>query len=910
MSAPADPADPGKKKQPSRRSRPSGPRPPGWRRWIRVIRRDPMEEADEELRYHLEMRVEDYKRRGMSEEEARAAAQERLGDLGQVRRELEDLSGAESRIERRREWLSEIRQDLRYALRTLLRAPTFTSMSVLTLALGIGATTAIFSLVYAVLLAPLPYPNPDGLVRVWETTPDGDNRNVVSAGNVADWQEQARSFSVLGAHYIPSFQTLIGDGDPVRVSTVGLQPEVMRVLNVPPALGRSFTERDAVDGGVVLLSHRFWQTRFGADRGVLDRRVVLNDIPYTIVGVMPETFQFPSAGVDFWFPITRAVFDAGDRTSHNYDVLARLAPGVTVEAAQAEMTSIAARIAQEHPAEMTGWSARVVPFHRDLTRNVDALFWVLMGGVVVVLLIACGNLANLLLARAVTRQREMAVRGALGAGQSRILRQLLAESGLLAALGAAGALALAPLLQRVLLSVAPGDIPLLSRASIDLRMLGFTTLLALGSALLFGLTPAIQASRSDLQSALRSGRDGSASGHGRLRGILLTAQVALSVLLLVSAGLFVRSFQALQRTELGFDPHGLVLMDVDLPLERHPDTPEQVVFFDQLLNRVAGIPGVAGVAGTTQPPGAPAHMTFSFAIEGRVPSNPNGREDDEVLHVVTPGYFQVLGQRIVRGRAFDTNDRADALPVAIINESLARKHWPEGDAVGQRIAFRVGTTPWMEIVGVVEDARLQSPDRSPVPGIFIPYAQKQEAWISWITVMARTAPGSDPLALSTDLRRTLLDLDPQLPPQSITTVEAAFRENTAPRTFAMTLVGGFGILALILSIVGLYGLITYNVTKQRREIGIRIALGAHPAGVVGGVLKQTLGLTLVGAASGVAGALAAGSFIQGLLFGVSPVDATAYLSAVSLVLAVALLTSLLPATRAARTDPVEALTGE
>jgi putative ABC transport system permease protein len=894
----------------SRASGGGGLRPPGWRRWIRVIRRDPMEEVDDELRHHLEMRVEEYMRKGMGEEEARAAARARLGDLTEVRRELEGLSAVESRTERRREWLSELRQDVRYGIRSLLRSPTFSSMAVLTLALGIGATTAIFSLVYAVLLAPLPYPSPDRLVRVWETSPQGDLRNVVSSGNVTDWQERARSFTVLGAHRGHYSQTLTGDGDPLRVVTMDLQPQVMRALNVPPALGRTFTERDAVDGGVAVLSHAFWQTRYGGDPEVLGRRVTVNDVPYTIVGVMPGGFEFPTDDVDLWLPITADGFDPTERTSHNYSVVARLAPGVTVEAAQAEMTSVAAQIAREHPAEMTGWSARVVPLHADLTRNVDALFWVLLGGVVVVLLIACGNLANLLLARAVSREREMAVRGALGAGRSRILRQLLTESGLLAALGGAGALALAPFLLRVLISVAPGSIPLLDRAVIDLRMLGFTAVAGLGCALLFGLVPSIRASRSDLLSALRSGRDASVSGHTRLRSGLLTIQVALSVMLLVSAGLFVRSFRALQGTELGFDPSRLVLMDVDLPFERYPETPEQVSFYDQLLLRVAALPGVQSVAGTSQPPGSPDHMTFSFAIEGRVPSNPNGREDDEPLHAVTPGYFETLDRRIVRGRAFDANDLADGTPVVIINESLARKHWPQGDAVGQRIAFRVGETPWREIVGVVEDARLESPDAPQEPAIYIPFAQKTWTWLSWMTVMARTAPGTHPLALGEGLRSALLELDPELPPQSITTVEAAFRANTAPRRFAMTLVGGFGTLALLLSIVGLYGLITSSVARQRREIGVRIALGAQAGNVVGGVLKHTLLLTLAGTGAGVLGALAAARFLQGLLFGVSAMDLPTYILTVGLVTAVALLTALLPAARAARTDPVRALASD
>jgi putative ABC transport system permease protein len=477
-------------------------------------------------------------------------------------------------------------------------------------------------------------------------------------------------------------------------------------------------------------------------------------------------------------------------------------------------------------------------------------------------------------------------------------------------MGAAGALVLAPRLQHVLLRVAAGGIPLMDRVAIDFRMLAFTMAAAVGSALLFGLVPAIQASRLDLLSALRSGRDGSASGHARLRSILLTAQVALSVVLLVSAGLFVRSFRALQGTELGFDPHGLILMDVNLPMERYPEIPEQVLFFDQLLDRVSGLPEVKGVAGTSQAPGAGAGMTFSFAIEGRVPSNPNGREDDESLHAVTPGYFQVLGRRMVQGRAFEDNDRADAAPVVIINESLARKHWPQGDALGQRIAFRVGETPWREIVGVVEDARLQSPDQAPGPAIYIPLAQKTWTWLTWTTVVARMAPGTDPLAISEGLRRALLEMDPLLPPQSISTADDRFRENTAPRTFAMTLVGGFGTLALILSVVGLYGLITYTVTRQRREIGVRIAMGASAGDVVVGVLKRTMGLTVAGVGIGVAGALVAGRFIRGLLFGVSPVDVTTYMATVGLVLGVALLTALLPAARAARTDPVEALAGE
>ena len=882
-------------------------RPPAWRRLMRILGRDPAEETDEELRFHLEMRTRDYLEAGMSEDEARRAAERRLGDVEDVRREVGEFEHARWAEERRREWLSELRQDLRYGARTLLRAPTFTSMTVLTLALGIGATTAIFSLVYAVLLAPLPYPQPDRLVRIWETSPQGATRNVVSSGNALDWQERARSFSVIGIHGQPFLVPLTGEDDPAQVVRAVVQPEVMRALDVTPALGRTFVEEDAVEGGVALISHAVWQSRYGGDPGVIERRIVLNDATYTIVGVLPPGFAFPQEGVEFWIPIRDAALDPEERTSHNYLVLARLAAGATVESAQAEMTALAGEIAREHPAPMTGWGVNVVPLHEDLTRNVEALFRVLLGSVVVVLLIACGNIANLLLARAVARQREVALRGALGAGRGRILRQLLTETLLLTALGGTGALVFAPVLLRALVSVAPGDIPLLERAVIDGRMLAFAAAAAIGSAVLFGLAPALRLARADLQSALRGGQGSSAAGHVRLRGGLLVGQVALSVLLLVGAGLFVRSFRALQTTELGFDPERLVLMEVNLPQARYPDRPEQVGFYDALLARARALPTVIDAAGTSQPPGSASGMTFSFAIEGRVASNPSGREDDETLHAITPGYFDVVGSRIVGGRGFDERDTEDALPVVIINESLARKHWPEGGALGSRMAFRVGETPWREVVGVVGDARLESPDVEPEPAIFIPFAQKTWPWLTWTTVVARTRAGADPLAVTSGLRSALLELDPALPPQSLGTVEAAFRRNTARRTFAMSLVTGFGVLALVLSVVGLYGLVSYSVARQRREIGVRIALGAHSGDVVGRVLKSSLGLTLLGAAGGVAVAAAASRVIDGLLYGVSALDAPTYVVTVAVVGLVALATAALPARRAARTDPIGAL---
>jgi len=397
----------------------------------------------------------------------------------------------------------------------------------------------------------------------------------------------------------------------------------------------------------------------------------------------------------------------------------------------------------------------------------------------------------------------------------------------------------------------------------------------------------------------------------RLRGGLLVGQVALSVVLLVGAGLFVRSFRALQATELGFDPEGIVLMDTALPQLSYPETSEQASFFDRLLDRVVALPGVASAAGSSQPPASSTSMTFSFAIEGRAATNASGREDDEPLHAVTPGYFEVLGQGVVSGRTFDQGDRADGAPVVIFNETLARKHFPEGDAVGHLISFRPGETPWREIVGVVQDARLESPDVAPRAGVFIPFAQKSWPWLTSMTIIARATPGyGDPAGLGEGLRRAMLELDADVPPLSIRTVAGSFSENTARRGFAMTLVGGFGLLALVLSVVGLYALVSYSVARERREIGVRIALGAPSGEVLGRVLRRALALTAAGAVVGLAGAAALSRAVEGLLFGVSPVDATTYVLTATLILAVALASTAVPALRAARTDPMVAIRTE
>ncbi|MEX2526041.1 MAG: ABC transporter permease [Gemmatimonadota bacterium] len=886
-------------------------REPIWRRYARLFGADPGADTDDELKFHLDMRMRDYMERGMSREEASAAAQARLGDMEAVRRVCVHLGTKAQRQRGRWERLGALRQDLRYGARTLLRAPGFALMAVLTLTVGIGATTAIFSLVHAVLLAPLPYPEPDRLVLIWETSPQGTERNVVSPGNVVDWTDRARSFSHLGAYSGPYGVSLTGSGEPARVIIAEIQPGVARALGVAPVLGRTFVEEDAQGAGdVAILSHALWRDRFGEDPEVLGRRIVLNDRPISIIGVMGPGFDFPRRGVELWQPVRTARMDPNERRSHNFGVLARLAPTASLDAARAEMNAIAGGIEQEHPQFMTGWGVNVVPLHDDLTADVRPLLILLLCGVGAVLLIACGNLASLLLARGVGRDRELAVRRTLGAGRGRIVRQLFTESTLLALVGGACALLVAPLLLQLLLEAAPTGIPLLERAKIDAGMLFFAGGATVGCALLFGLTPAFRLARVDLQTTLRGARTASPAGQTRLREGLLVTQVALSVLLIVGTGLFVRSFQALQQTELGFDESNLVIFSVDLPMPRYPDSPQQSDFYHRMVERARGTPGVVSAAASSHPPGSGNAMTFSFAIEGREATNPSGREDDELLLAVTPGYFETLRQRILQGRAFDSRDHAGAVPVVIIGESLARKHWPEGGAVGERIAFRAGETPWLEIVGVADDVRLESPDVAPRPMIYIPFAQKSWEWLTWGSVVARAQEGADPVAVQNALRTGMLELDPDLPPQSLGTVEHAFRENTASRTFAMTLVAGFAAMALLLSAVGLYGFLSYAVLRQRQEIGVRLALGARRGAVVRTVLGRSLKLALTGAVLGTAGAAAASQIVESMLFGVSALDASTYAFTVVLILTIALGAAFLPAWQASRISPLRALASE
>lgn len=878
---------------------------PRWRRYLRLWGPDVRGDIDDEIEFHLALLAERHLAAGASPEEARAQALREFGDAARARELCREIGEERARRARRAERLGVLRQDLRYAARTLARRRGFAAVALLTLALGIGASTAIFGAVEAVLLRPLPFAEPERLVRLWEVSPQGDDHNVVSDGNYLDWRARAASFAELGAHGWTHGVALVGDGEPAQVMVTEITPSVLRVLGVAPLLGRPLTDEDARgDARVVLLSYALWRGRFGEARDIVGRRIVLDEVPHTVVGVMPQGFRFPAAGAELWRPIAAADLDPTERRGHNLYVVGRLKPGVTLEGARAELSALAAALGREHPATGAGWGASVLPLHGDMAAAVRPLLLVLLGGALVVLLVTCANIASLLLARAVTREREMAVRGALGARRGRLVRQLLTESALLAAAGGLLGVVVAAVVLRLLVALAPADVPLLDGARLDPVALAFAAAATLASTLLFGLAPALRLAGADLQSALRASHDAGGVRHARLRQALLVAEVALSLVLLAGASLLARSFLRMREVDYGFRAAGLAVLSLDLPRSRYPDTPEHVAFYERLLARLAAVRGVAAVAGTDEPPVVGNDMTFSFAVQGRPSASPSGREDPAPLRVVTPAYFRTMGIPLLRGRAFDDRDRAGAPAVVLLDRAAARKYFPGEDPVGRRISFDGAGGPWLEIVGVVGDTRMASAVEEPVPSVYLPYAQKRFSWISWMAVMVRPAPGTDLRTLAPRLRAAVWEVDAQLPIRRLATVEALFAESTARHRLATTLLGAFAALALLLGATGMYGVIAFTVAQRRRELGIRLALGAGRREVVGMVLRQALALTLLGVAAGTAAALALTRVLRGLLYRVSPTDPLT-LAGVALLLAlIAAAAAWVPARRAARIDPL------
>ena len=859
-----------------------------------------------ELDFHLDMMTRELVEEGWRPEEARAEARRRFGDLEGT---IQYCRALDVRKETQMKWkerLGELGQDLRYGGRQLAKSPGFTLIAVLTLALGIGATTAIFSVVYGAVIRPLPWTEPERLVRVFFVSPEGEKMGAFSAPNFVDLRAQSKTLSGVAA-VTGTTLNLSGDGsEPERLPGARVSANYFEVMGMRPLAGRTFApgEDQLKAQRVAVISEELWRRRFGGDPGTIGRTLTLNGEPYTVVGILARGSQLPS-GADAWVPMVFTPNDLDRRGAVWFAAMARLAPGATLERAAAEGSVIARRLAEQYPEANAGYMEGMTfePLQEHLIGSSRKPLLILMAAVACVLLIACVNVANLLLVRAASRQGEIVIRSALGAGRSRIVRQLLTESVVLALAGGAAGVALAWWATRALVKLAPAGVPRLEELGIDSTALLFAVGISLLTGVLFGLAPALQTSRTDLSAALREGTRGSKGKAGtRARSVLVVAEMALAVVLLAGAGLLIRSFAQLQGVQTGFDEEGVVTFNLELPAAKYSDEEKLRAFTAALMERMRQLPGVEAAGATVS--GLPfdgGQDVLSFSIEGRPPAPP-GKEDSMVVGTATPDYFKTLGIPVVRGRAFTPQDRAGAPGAMVINEAAARRYFPNQNPLGQRVTVGDQTS---EIVGVVADFKQDELEREADPQMFVPYDQLP--WES-LAVVLRSDQGAQTLAQA--IRTQIRELDPDLPIYGLQPMEELVAEATAPSRFYMLLLGGFAFISLVLAAVGIYGVIAYAVRQRTQEIGIRLALGATGDRVLRMVIGQGLALAGVGALVGLLGAFVATRGMQSLLFEVSASDPTIYVGVALVLVAVAAVASYLPARRAARTDPQLVLRGE
>jgi putative ABC transport system permease protein len=803
--------------------------------------------------------------------------------------------------------MTNLRNDIRYAVRNLIKRPGFTLIAVITLALGIGANTAIFSAIHALLLKPLPFPELDRVVAIWDKAPSrGIVHNEVAMANYLDWRAQNQSFEQLALYRWWSVN-LTGLEPPERIQGFLVTANFLDAIGIKPIMGRNFSEEENQPGkdAVAIITHSLWQRRFGGDPNIINKTVTLNSITRTVIGVMPERFNFPK-GSEVYAPLPMTPEIVRSRDSHGYYVIGRLKPGVSLQSAQAETDTITARLEKQYPETNTGWGATVYPIVADTVRLYDTALWVMMGAVGFVLLIACANVANLMLARASGRQKEIALRAALGASRWRIIRQLLTESLIVALIGGALGVLIGSWGVDLLRVSNPGEAakfaPGWYQLGINAPVLVFTLGLSVLSGLVFGLVPAWQVSKPDLNSALKEGGRQTTAGSHRLRNSLVVFEVALSLVLLVGAGLLARSFLALVKTNPGFNPDNVLTMNLVLPGAKYKEELQRGAFYRDLVQRVKGLPGVESAAVINYLPLGGSNSSDSYLVEG-AGEPPPGQENDGRYRVCTPDYFQTMGIPIVKGRGFTEQDKAGAPPVAIVNETLARKHWPDGGAIGKRIRFYglLGKVPWMEIVGIVQDVKHEL--NLPVtPEYYLPHAQ--DSWNAMVLV-ART--NVEPGSLAPQIRQQVWAIDKDQPVFDVRTMQEVRSISVALYTFSSVMVGIFAGVALALAAIGIYGVMAFNVTQRTHEIGVRMALGARGRDVRRLVVRQGMRLALIGVVIGLAGAWALTRFMQKLLVGVEPTDLLTF-GAVSFCLLLAALSACyLPARRATKVDPLVAL---
>lgn len=889
----------------------------GWVKRLTALFRQGRFERDlnEELQHHIKLKTQENIEVGLSSDEARYAALRAFGGVEQKKEQCRDADHLR--------WIEDVIQDLRYGLRQLRRNPGFAVVAILTLALGIGATTAIFSVVDSILLRPLPYQDPQQLVLVREQIPKVLPKAVaLPAPDVVTFGRENHVFSALGAFRNEQLD-LTGDGPPERRMAARVTASLFPLLGVRPIIGRLFTKaEDQPNRLVVLLSYGLWQQRFGADRAILAKTISLDGKSYVVVGVMPPGFGFPFPGVngsdpaDLWLPMgftTDELKDFGD--NFDYSTIARLKPGVTLAEANADVLAIAHGIQATVYKGLSGFTleATASPLKDVIVRPARPLLLILMGAVALVLLIACINVACLLFVRAAEREKEVAIRAALGAGRLRMARGLMTESILLGILGGACGLLISVSGVKLLVSLAPMELLRTQPIGLNVQVLAFAIAISIATGIIFGLLPVRGLSRLNLNEALKEGSrtSGSAERH-RTRSVLVVAEIALSVALLAGAGLLIRSFERVRDTDPGFAPEHVLTAAVSLDRIAYRQAASVRSFYRQLLERIKSLPAVRAVGASTDLP-LGTHWTHLFTVEEH-PKQPSGRSPMSDHSVVTGNYFQALGIPLFRGRFFTPEDRAGSLRVLIVSEGLAKKYWPGEDAIGKRIKWGPpeSQSPWLTVVGVVGDVKQGPLDLPTTPHTYQPLAQLNDSGVEGIArsldlaVLARGKPAT----LAATLRNQLRALDPAVPLTKVRTMDEILGSSVSPRRFNTLLLIAFAAVALLLASIGLYGVISYSVSQRTHEIGIRMALGAQKRDVLRLVVGQGIVLALVGVGVGVALALGLTRFLSSQLYGVKPGDPITFIVVSLVLIAVALLACYIPARRAARVDPVVALRHE
>jgi putative ABC transport system permease protein len=869
----------------------------------------PGREVDDELKFHLDQRIQAYIASGMSPDAARRKALERFGDVDGVREECAQLLTEDRKAKARRDWFDDLRQDLRFAVRSGVKAPLFSLLAVVTLALGIGANAAVFGAVKSVLLDALPYGDASRLVRIFcPMRTGGVKRASLSAGTISDIRERQHSFTSFGAFQGPRDVVYMNGNAPEVVQGMWIEPALLRTLGVTPTRGPGFRDEDAMHDTttVVMLSNGAWQRLFAGDPDIIGKTVRLNNIGRTVVGILPREFVPPQSEAEFYLPLGIGLFmrdPIGARGSHNFGFVGRLRPGVTVQAAQRELADIGTELERLYPKDNLGIGLEGIPLRDAMVGDTRSPLLILLASAALVLLIMCANLAGALLSRTISRRKEFAVRVALGAGRGRLVRQLLTESLLLALTGGAAGLSLAMLALHVLRGLALPSIPSYANLALDSGAVVVTFALALATGLAFGVGPALSVGRSDPQGTLREQTRGSSESARtrRMRGVLVAGQIALCITLLAAAGLLTRSLWAMTNSPIGFDPDRLLTFTVQLPAAKYGTQEARVQAYDQLLQRLNALPGVVEAANVSQLPTKIGNSNGLFIQDA--PWAPNQPVPFILTARVSDNFFHALSIPLRQGRAFTTIDGPNAPQVIVINEAMAKRYWPRGNALGARIHIGPPNPdlPWITVIGVVGNVRNDPTQLDPEPIMYLPIRQQANG----DAFVIRTA--GDPLALTSSVRRAIASFDASLPMYKVSTMRATIGDNFAARRVPVMLMSAFGALALLLASVGIYAMFATMAAAREREFGVRVALGSTRGAIAGLVLRQGGLWMFVGLAAGAVGVIAVSRALQAQLFGVPALDPIAIGAAVLTLVVCAGVALLVPVRRASSVDPITVL---